>query len=138
MAPWTAALQAPLSFTISQSLLRPMSIASVMLSNHLILCHPVFLLPFLISQMVKSLLQCRRPGINPWVRKIPWSRKWQPTPVFLPGESHGQRSLAGYRPWDHKESDMTERHFICDFLIILYFAYAYIFSSYFQIFKHIV
>ena len=38
----------------------------------------------------------KRPGFNPWVRKIPWSRKWQPTPVFVPGESHGQRSLAGY------------------------------------------
>ena len=49
--------------------------------------------------------QCRkhrRPGFNPWVRKIPWRRKWQPTPVFLPGESHGQRSLVGYSPWGHK------------------------------------
>ena len=36
---------------------------------------------------------------DPWVRKIPWRRKWEPTPVFLPGESHGQRSLAGYSPW---------------------------------------
>ena len=40
--------------------------------------------------------------------KIPWSRKWQPTPVFLPGKSHGQRSLEGYSPQGHKESDMTE------------------------------
>jgi len=39
---------------------------------------------------------CRRPGFDPWVRKISWRRKWQPTPIFLPGESHGQRSLAGY------------------------------------------
>ena len=46
---------------------------------------------------------------NPWVGKIPWRRKWQPTPVFLPGESHGQRSPAGYSPWDCKELDMTER-----------------------------
>ena len=55
--------------------------------------------------------QCRRPkrhGFNPWVGKIPWRRAWQPTPVFLPGESHGQGSLAGYSPWGHKESDMTE------------------------------
>ena len=37
-----------------------------------------------------------RPGFNPWVRKIPWRRKWQPTPVFLAGKSHGQRSLEGY------------------------------------------
>ena len=55
--------------------------------------------------------QCRRHkrhGFNPWLGKIPWRRKWQPTPVFLPGESHGQRSLVGYSPYDHKESDMTE------------------------------
>ena len=43
-----------------------------------------------------------------WSGKIPWRRKWQLTPVFLPGESHGQRSLAGYSPWDYKESDTTE------------------------------
>ena len=46
----------------------------------------------------KSVCQSRRLGFNPWVRKIPWRRKWQPTPVFLPGESHGQRSLAAYIP----------------------------------------
>ena len=43
-----------------------------------------------------------------WVRKIPWNRKWQPTSVFLPGKSHGHKSLAGYSPWGHKESDTTE------------------------------
>ena len=47
-------------------------------------------------------LQCRRRGFDPWVRKSLWRRKWQPTPVFLPGKSHGQRSLAGYSSWDHK------------------------------------
>ena len=46
---------------------------------------------------------------HPWVREIPWRRKWQPTPVVLPGKSHGQRSLVGYSPWCHKELDMTER-----------------------------
>ena len=45
---------------------------------------------------------------NPWVGKIPWRRAWQPTPVFLHGESHGQRSLAGYSPSGCKESDTTE------------------------------
>ena len=45
---------------------------------------------------------------DPWVRKLPWRRKKQPTPVFLPGESHGQRSLVGYSPWGCKESDTTE------------------------------
>ena len=48
-------------------------------------------------------------GFNPWVRKIPWRRAWQPTPVFLPGESHGQRSLVGYNPWDHKELDTMKK-----------------------------
>ena len=55
--------------------------------------------------------QCRRHkrcGCNPWVRKIPWRRKWQPTSLFLPGEFHGQRSLTGYNPWGCKESDTTE------------------------------
>ena len=45
---------------------------------------------------------------DPWVGKIPRRRKWQPTPVFLPGESQGQRSLVSYGPWGHKESDTTE------------------------------
>ena len=49
---------------------------------------------------------------DPWVRKIPWKRKWQPTPVFLPGKSHGQWSLVGYSQWSCKESDTIERlHF---------------------------
>ena len=52
--------------------------------------------------------QCKRHGFNPWVRKIPWNRKWQPTPVFLSGKSHGQRSLVGYSPWGHKELNATE------------------------------
>ena len=54
-------------------------------------------------------LQCRRPWFNPWVWKIPWRRKWQPTPVFLPGEFHRQRNLVGYSPWGHRESDTTEQ-----------------------------
>ena len=44
-------------------------------------------------------LQCRRPGFDPWIWKVPLRREWQPTPVSLPGESHGQRSLVGYSPW---------------------------------------
>ena len=46
--------------------------------------------------------QCRRLGFDPWVGKIPWRKKWQPTPVFLPGKSHGQRSLARYSPWSRR------------------------------------
>ena len=61
-------------------------------------------------------LQCRRPGFDPWVRKIPWRKKWQSTPVLLPGKSHGQRSLVGYSPWCRKESDTTELlHFHLNF-----------------------
>ena len=47
-------------------------------------------------------------GLDPWVRKIPWRRKWKPTPVFLPGKSHEQRSLVSYSPWGQKELDTTE------------------------------
>ena len=54
-------------------------------------------------------LQCRRHGLDPWVEKISWRRKWQPSPVFLPGDSHRQRSLAGYSPRGRKESDTTEQ-----------------------------
>ena len=62
----------------------------------------------LVIQTVKSCLQCEGPGFDLWVGKIPWQSKWQPTPVLLPGESHGQRNLAGYSPWGCKELDMTE------------------------------
>ena len=66
----------------------------------------------LVAQTVKHLLQCRRPGFDPWEGKISCRRKWQPTPVFLPGKSHGRRSLVGYSLWGQKESDMTEQlHF---------------------------
>ena len=58
--------------------------------------------------MVKNRLQYRRPRLSLWVRKIPWIREWQPIPVFLPGEFHGQRSLVGYSLRGHKESDTTE------------------------------
>ena len=60
--------------------------------------------------MVKNLPAMWETQCEPWVGKIPWrKRTWQATPVFLPGESHGQRSLMGYRPWGRKELDMTER-----------------------------
>ena len=50
----------------------------------------------------------KRHRFDPWVGKIPWRRAWQPTAVFLTGESHGQRSLVGYSPWGHKKLDITE------------------------------
>ena len=81
--------------------------------------YPLLLLLFLslivVVRISKIILnssgawQCRRPRFNPWIGKIPWRRKWQPTPIFLPGESHGQRSLVGYGPQGRKESDRTER-----------------------------
>ena len=63
----------------------------------------------LVTQMVRICLQFWRPGFNPQIGKISRRRAWHPTPVFLPGDSHGQRSLAGYSPCGHKESDTTER-----------------------------
>ena len=59
----------------------------------------------LVAQRLKHCLECRRPGFDPWLGKIPWRRKWQPTPVLLPGESHGGRSLVGYSLWGRKESE---------------------------------
>ena len=59
------------------------------------------------SPKTEPISQCKRRVFSSWVGKIPWRRPWQPTPVFLSGEFHGQRSLAGYRPWGHKGSDMT-------------------------------
>ena len=52
----------------------------------------------------------KRSGFSSWVGKTAWRRAWQPTPVFLPGESHGQRSLAGYRPWGHKRWTQLSTH----------------------------
>ena len=63
-----------------------------------------------IHQIIKNLPAiCGRSGFNSWVGKMPWRSKWQPTPVFLPGEFYGQRSLVGYSPWGRKQSDMTGR-----------------------------
>ena len=53
--------------------------------------------------------QCRRPGFDPWVGKVPWRRAWQPTPGFLPGEAPWLEEPAGYSPWGHIESDTTEQ-----------------------------
>jgi len=59
--------------------------------------------------MLKNLPTMQETWFDSWVGRIPWRRKWQPTPVFLPGESHGQRSLAAYSPWGHKDLDNTEQ-----------------------------
>ena len=65
------------------------------------LCQRIWLPRWLSGK--ESACQCKRHRFEPWVRKIPWKRKWQPTPIFLPGKSHGQRGLVGYSPWGHKE-----------------------------------
>ena len=59
--------------------------------------------------MVKNLPAMQETQVQSWVRKSPWRREWLPTPVFLPGEFHGQTSLVSCSPWDHKEVDMTEQ-----------------------------
>ena len=58
--------------------------------------------------MIKNPPAMQETQVQSWVGKIPWRRKWQPTIVFLPGKSHGQRKLVGHSPWDRKESDSTE------------------------------
>ena len=63
----------------------------------------------LVAQMVKHLPTMRETQLQSLGWKISWRRKWQPTPVFLPGKSHGWRNLVGYSPWGRKELDMTEQ-----------------------------
>ena len=67
------------------------------------------LMTSLVAQTVKRLSTRREPRVRSLGLEIPWRRKWQSTPVLLPGKSHGQRSLVGYSPWGRKESDTTER-----------------------------
>jgi len=62
----------------------------------------------LVAQTVNSLPAIQESQVQSWVGKIPWRREWLPTPVFLPGEFHGQKSLVGYCPWGCKESDTTD------------------------------
>ena len=73
-----------------------------------ILIDHTILLRLDVAQTVKSLSAVQETKFEPWVGKIPWRREWLSTPVFLPGEFFQQRSLAGYSPWGHKESDTTE------------------------------
>ena len=82
------------------------SISKLSLFFHYIPMEPCWIKNIYIhsDSVVKShfVCECRRCGFNPWIRKIPWRRKWQPTPVFLPGKFHGQRSLVGYSPWGNR------------------------------------
>ena len=116
-SPWTVAHKAPLSSTSSWSLLKSMSIESVMVSNHLILCHPLLLLPSIFPIISvfsnESAIHIRWPeyGVSVSASVLPvsiqgwfpfvWRRQWHPTPVLLPRKSHGWRSLVGCNPWGH-------------------------------------
>ena len=83
------------------------------MSNQLV---NIYIMASLVGSEIKmSAYNAGDPGSIPGSGKIPWRWKWQPTPLFLPGESHGWKSLVGYSPQGRKESDMTERlhfHFI--------------------------
>ena len=79
----------------------------VLITVHLDYCNSG--IPWWLSGKESPLQECRRQSFDPWVRRIPWRRKRQPTLVFLPGESHGHRSLVGCSPWGCKELDVTER-----------------------------
>ena len=83
-----------------------------------------------MAQRYRIYWQCgryRRHWFNSWVRKIPWRREWQPTPVFLPEATHGQRSLSSYSPWSSKESDMTEatEHACIFFSLHVFFSFSH-------------
>ena len=78
-------------------------------------CKFVLGLPWWLNDE-ESACQCRRPRFSPWVGKIPWRRQWQLNPVFLPGKSHGQRSLSGYSPWGRKRDQqdlVTKQQQLC-------------------------
>ena len=83
--------------------------------------------------------QCGRLWFSLWVGKIPWRRKWQPTPVLLPGKFYGQRSLVGYSPWNHKELDVTEQlhftffffFFALRFIYLFFYLFIYFFFTFF-------
>ena len=79
------------------------------LLRHLCVVFMHILLASPVAQMVGNPPQSRRPGFNPWVQKIPWRRECLPSPIILPGEFHGQRSLTGYSPWDRRELEITEQ-----------------------------
>ena len=71
-----------------------------------IICSQYLIGASLVAQMVRNLPEIQETGFSLWIGRIPWRRERLPTPVFLPGEFHGQRSQAGYCPWSHKELDM--------------------------------
>ena len=104
-----------LIFSLSSSR-TPHQIVAILLSEHtvtflhntpLLVIFYTHLWASLVAQLVKNLLAMQETEFDSWVGKIPWRRKWQPTLVFLPGESHGQRSLVGSQAMELQESDTT-------------------------------
>ena len=87
----------------------PESIVLSEMSQRQILYDATHMWASLVLQTVKRPPAMQDTRLNPWVRTIPWRRQWHPTPVLLPGKPHGRRSLVGYSPWGHKESDTTEQ-----------------------------
>ena len=96
-AAWWAAV-----YGVAQSRTRLKRLSSSSSSNS------VYLMAFPSHSVVNNPPAMQRPGFDLEVGKMPWRRAWQPTPLFLPGESHGQRSLAQYSPQGHKESNVTK------------------------------
>ena len=119
--PWPAPSHSS-DICLNVTSLQPSSLpilSNVALLTWLVIPHSINLLITSGGSMVKEpAYQCRR--LSGDAGLIPWRRTWQPTPVFLPGKSRGQRSLAGYSPWGCKESNMTEQLSTC---IITYFVH---------------
>ena len=124
---WTIALQAPLSMG---KLYLSKAKSQTWLSDWTELNWKLTL-GFPGSSDGKECPQCARPGFNPWVGKITWRRERLPTPIFLPREFHGQRSLADYSPRGLKESDTTEQLLLFQswFCWVLSWAYSFRFSQ---------
>ena len=80
----------------------------------------------LVAQAVKNLLAMQETWVQSLDWKVPWRRKWLSIPVFLPGKFHGQSSLAGYNPWDHKESDTAERLTLSLLMVTHIYSWIYI------------
>ena len=96
-------------FSASIKVIMIFAFLSINVKSHKLTCICCTILTSLVAQTVKNLPAMWRPGFHLWVRKFPWRREWQSTPVFLPGKSHGQGNLVSCSPWAHKESHMTEQ-----------------------------
>ena len=116
--------QAPLTGTIMWKPKKPVgrahSLWDISISIYLFMRYkplsvfPKMILGWEIHRDLQFGVKCRRHGFYPWVRKMPWRRKWQPTSVFLPGKSHGQRRLVGYSPWGRRvrQDSVTNAFFL--------------------------